>query len=82
MRRTSSWTKCAEDGSGDVVVRLVETKRTATRCRLTTTLPVGEVIQTDMLENSLAPLASAGGQVTLEFRPFEVKTLRLRAPQA
>jgi len=74
--------KCAEDGSGDVVVRLVETKRTATRCRLTTTLPVGEVIQTDMLENSLAPLASAGGQVTLEFRPFEVKTLRLRAPQA
>ena len=34
--------KPAEDGSGDVVVRLYESKRMATRCTLTTTLPVAQ----------------------------------------
>ncbi|MCB0230149.1 MAG: alpha-mannosidase, partial [Anaerolineae bacterium] len=43
--------KPAEDGSGDVIVRLYESMRTATRCRLTTALPVGRAALTDMLEN-------------------------------
>ncbi len=73
--------KSAEDGSGDVIVRLVESKRTATRCRLTTTLPVGAVLLADMLENPRGELPSSGGQVELDFHPFEVKTLRLRAPR-
>ena len=69
--------KLAEDGSGDVVVRMYECKRTATRCVLSTTLPVVGAAQTDMLENVQAPLSREGGRIALDFRPFEVKTLRL-----
>ena len=70
--------KPAEDGSGDVIVRLYESMRTATRCRLTTALPVGRAALTDMLENELDELVlEQGASLTLEFRPFEVKTIRL-----
>ena len=70
--------KPAEDGSGDVVVRLYEAKRAKTRCNLTTALPVASVERTDMLENSIEPLAVQGGSIALELRPFEIVTLRLR----
>jgi alpha-mannosidase len=70
--------KPAEDGSSDVVVRLYESKRAATGCTLTTSLPVREAIQTDMLENGDKRLSCSNGQVALEFRAFEVKTIRLR----
>jgi len=70
--------KPAEDGSGDVIVRLYESKRTATRCTLTTALPVAEAQQTDMLENPQESLECTGGRIGLAFRPFEIKTLRLR----
>lgn len=70
--------KPAEDGSGDVIVRLYESMRTATRCELATTLPVAAAVETDMLENELAPLDLADGKVPLTFRPFEIKTVRLK----
>jgi alpha-mannosidase len=70
--------KPAEDGSKDIVVRLYEAKRTATRCTLTTTLPVKSAAQTDMLENDQAALPCDNGQVALDFRAFEIKTVRLR----
>ena len=70
--------KPAEDGSGDVVVRLYEAKRAKTRCNLITALPVASVERTDMLENSIEPLAVQGGSIALELRPFEIVTLRLR----
>jgi alpha-mannosidase len=69
--------KPAEDGSGDIVVRLYESKRTATRCTLTTSLPVTNAIQTNMLEEKQSDLALEDGKVALGFRPFEVKTVRL-----
>jgi alpha-mannosidase len=69
--------KPAEDGSSDIVVRLYEAKRTATRCTLTTPLPVRRVVQTNMLEEVQGELPCAEGAVTFELRPFEVKTLRL-----
>ncbi|MCX7671754.1 MAG: glycosyl hydrolase-related protein [Anaerolineae bacterium] len=69
--------KPAEDGSADVVVRLYEAKHTATRAVLTTTLPVRRAALTDMLETPQADLACAGGRIALEFRPFEIKTVRL-----
>jgi alpha-mannosidase len=69
--------KPAEDGSGDVVVRLYEAKRTATRCTLSTTLPVSGAAQTDMLENVQARLECEEGKIGLDFRAFEVKTVRL-----
>ncbi len=71
--------KPAEDGSRDVIVRLYESKRMATRCRLRTSLPVTAAVQTDMLEQGAQVLELADGKVHLEFRPFEIKTVRLTA---
>ena len=69
--------KPAEDGSGDVVLRLYEAMRTATHCTLTTTLDVQHAAQTNMLEEVEAPLACERGRIALDFRPFEIKTVRL-----
>ncbi len=69
--------KPAEDGSGDVVVRLYEAMRTATSCRLATSLPVSRASEADMLERPGRRLTVRGGAVGLELRPFEIKTLRL-----
>jgi alpha-mannosidase len=70
--------KPAEDGSPDVIVRLYEAKRTFTRCTLATPLAVKAAELTDMLERAGRPIDVAGGKITLEFRPFEIKTVRLR----
>jgi len=69
--------KPAEDGDG-VIVRLYESMRTATACVLSTTLPAASACEADMLENNGAELTVNEGTVDLSFRPFEVKTLRLR----
>lgn len=69
--------KPAEDGSGDMIVRLYEAKRTATRCTLAISLPAKQVLATDMLEEGGEPVPFENGGVTLDFRPFEIKTLRL-----
>lgn len=69
--------KPAEDGSADLIVRLYEAKRTATRCTLKTPLPATAALATNMLEADSTPLPLTHGTVVLEFRPFEVKTVRL-----
>ena len=70
--------KPAEDGSGDLIVRLYEAMRSATRCTLATSLPVKGAVQTNMLEEGNEPLACGGSGIALVFRPFEIKTVRLR----
>ena len=70
--------KPAEDGSADVILRLYEAKRMATRCALHTSLAVKGALQTDMTEAEQMPLACADGQIALDFRPFEIKTVRLQ----
>jgi len=70
--------KPAEDRSGDVVVRLYEAKRSATRCVLRTSLPVAQALATNMLEEGGQRLPLKAGAIALEFRPFEIKTLRLK----
>lgn len=69
--------KPAEDGSPDIVLRFYEAKRTATRCVLETSLPIAAVTQTNMLEEPETALPWEQGRVVLDFRPFEIKTLRL-----
>jgi len=69
--------KPAEDGSPDVIVRLYESKRMATRCTLSTALPAKAASQVDMLEQHQTALSLAAGKVSLDFRPFEIKTVRL-----
>lgn len=70
--------KPAEDGSGDVIMRLYECKRTATQCELKINLPVAEVTQVDMLERGGQALPLRQKRVALSFRAFEIKTLRLK----
>ena len=70
--------KPAEDGSGDIIIRLYESKHTATRCNLYTTLPLTQVYQTDMMEVQAEALDLQNGKLSLDFRPFEIKTIRLK----
>jgi alpha-mannosidase len=60
-----------------MILRLYECRRSATRCTLTTTLAIARVLETDMLEENGEPVAAANGRISLDFRAFEVKTLRL-----
>ena len=73
--------KLAEDGSGDVILRLYEAKRMATRCVLTTTLPVEGASLANMLEEGEADLMIENGHLGLDFRAFEIKTIRLKVNQ-
>jgi alpha-mannosidase len=69
--------KPAEDGSGDLIVRLYEAMRVSTECTLSTALPASRAVQTDLLEEGGEALPVQDGAVGLTFRPFELKTVRL-----
>ncbi|HEY0247467.1 MAG TPA: glycoside hydrolase family 38 C-terminal domain-containing protein [Gryllotalpicola sp.] len=70
--------KLAEDRSGDVVVRLYESRGGRASASLVLGFAVAEVYETDLLEQRLdAPGALADG-IRLTLRPFQLVTLRLR----
>ena len=71
--------KPAEDGSGDIILRLYEAKRADTICHLTLGIPAAEVRLCDMLENAQESLDPQ--RIALHFHPFEVKTIRIRPAQ-
>jgi len=69
--------KPAEDGSGDLILRLYESKKCDTAFTLNTSLPVKCAALCDMLEQpetELVPYSS----MQLHAAPFEVITLRLK----
>lgn len=77
--------KLAEDGSGDLVVRLYEAHGDRSAATLTTSIEWDGVDTTDLLERpveSTAVLSVARRGVELRLRPFEIVTLRFRAPRA
>lgn len=69
--------KPAADGSG-YVVRLYECERQATRATLRFARPPAAVALTNLLEEEPQSVAVRDGAVELAFRPFEIKTLRVR----
>ena len=69
--------KPAEDGSGDVIVRMYEAKRADTNCALGVNIPASKVWVCDMLENKIEEVSLEEGCVKLHFGTFEVKTLRI-----
>ena len=69
--------KPAEDGSGDVILRMYEAKKADTTCALSVNVPAGKVWACDLLENKLEELSVEEGCVKLHFHTFEVKTLRI-----
>ncbi len=70
--------KCAEDGSGDIIIRLYECKHAATDTRLTLNFPVSRISLCDMLENETESLSLNNSKLSLYFRGFEIKTLRIK----
>ncbi|MGK3951606.1 alpha-mannosidase [Microbacterium sp. I2] len=73
--------KLADDGSGDVIVRLYESYGNRARCSLTTAFDAGWVTESDLLERPAEPRVVLGepadGRVDLELRPFQLVTLRI-----
>ncbi|MGF1431641.1 alpha-mannosidase [Kitasatospora sp. LaBMicrA B282] len=71
--------KLADDGSGDLVVRLYEATGARNRTTLRTDLPVTAVHACDLLERPLdgAHPELRDGTVELALRPFQLVTLRL-----
>ena len=72
--------KMAEDGSGDIIVRLYESKKAAGRTKLHTAFTKDfTAYSCDMLENREEELCTENGAVDLSFKAFEIKTVRLSA---
>lgn len=69
--------KPAEDGSGDIIVRLYESMHMSVTCMLRASFPVSEAYQTNMLEKKQSVLEVSNNKTELRFRPFEIKTIRL-----
>ncbi|MDT0463314.1 alpha-mannosidase [Streptomyces gibsoniae] len=70
--------KLADDGSGDVVVRLYESRGGRAAGVLRTGFALAGAQVTDLLERPLETVDSAGGAVPVALRPFQILTLRLR----
>lgn len=74
--------KPAEDGSGDYVLRLYESMNATVDTEVTLNLPCRAVSLCDMLEENGEELAVAKSGdstvISLSFRPFEIKTLRVK----
>ncbi|MEU2155090.1 glycoside hydrolase family 38 C-terminal domain-containing protein [Streptomyces sp. NPDC019396] len=72
--------KLADDGSGDVVVRLYESLGGRTTTTLRTGFPAASAVITDLLERPLPEqprLTVEDDAVSVALRPFQIMTLRL-----
>ncbi|MFE6840025.1 alpha-mannosidase [Streptomyces sp. NPDC057705] len=73
--------KLAEDRSGDVVVRLYESRGGRATAALTAHFPFTAAVESDLLERPLAGSAvgapTPAGAVPLTLRPFQIVTVRL-----
>lgn len=72
--------KLADDGSGDVIVRLYEALGSARTARLVPGFAITGALQTDLLERAIEPTAvqpGAGDAVRLDLAPFQLVTVRL-----
>ena len=72
--------KPAEDGSGDIILRLYESKKAAVTAEVTLSdLLQGEkVYLCDMLENCKEEIPVENGVLPLDFHTFEIKTIRIK----
>ncbi|MFJ1608957.1 alpha-mannosidase [Streptomyces sp. NPDC088253] len=74
--------KLADDASGDVVVRLYESRGGRGTGTLRTGFPLAGAQVTDLLERPLTTADTDGNAVAVALRPFEVRTLRLAVAKA
>ncbi len=66
--------KLAEDGSGDVVVRLYEPRGARTTAAVTPNFETTGASEVDLLERPIDPVAWDGHRLAV--RPFQIVTLR------
>jgi alpha-mannosidase len=71
--------KPADDGSGDIVVRLWETRGASTSGTMSISRPTGVVVQCNALEEPLnSPSVSVNdGIIAVHLAPFQIQTLRI-----
>ncbi|MDF2537820.1 MAG: putative alpha-mannosidase [Herbinix sp.] len=70
--------KPAEDGSEDLVLRMYESKKAGGNCMLYSAFTILEAYECNMLEKLEKELVITDRNIRLEFKPFEIKTIRLR----
>lgn len=73
--------KPADDGSGDLVVRLWETRGASTSGTLSISRPAATAVLCNALEEPLSPkiISVKDGIVEIELDPFQIQTLRISA---
>ena len=73
--------KPADDGSGDLVVRLWETRGASTSGTMSISRPSGVVVQCNALEEPLdsPSISISDGIVAIQLAPFQIQTLRISA---
>ncbi|MBB6733285.1 alpha-mannosidase [Cohnella zeiphila] len=69
--------KKAEDDDR-LIVRLYESAGASAEGTIAFGLPCLDAEETNLMEEAIAPLPLAGGCIRLSFRPFEIKTIRVR----
>jgi alpha-mannosidase len=69
--------KPAEDGSGDLILRFYEAAGAATKCKVSLNIS-GSAVICNMLEEAADDKLLTASDMELEFRAFEVKTLRIK----
>lgn len=77
--------KLAEDGSGDIIVRLYEAHGTRARGAITANFALASVTETDLLERAIKPSSlqdTLGTTTRIELRPFQIVTLRFARSDA
>jgi alpha-mannosidase len=74
--------KGADDGSGDLVVRVHEAAGDRTSVRLSFARPAQAAWRCSLLEDAHEAVTVDGGEVFVDLRPFELLTLRVRPADA
>ena len=69
--------KLADDGSGDLVVRLHEHRGARQRVTLRAQWPIGAASRCNLLEEPASGFEVSDGVLAFTLRPFELVTLRL-----
>lgn len=69
--------KQAEDDNG-IIVRMYEAHGCRGRYEFVTDLPVKRVVETNLMEQEEKRLAIKNGKLALEFKPFQIVTLKLK----
>ncbi len=70
--------KLAEDGSGDMIIRACEYFKKSGEAVISFAYPIESALETDMLERRIGVAKFAGKCLKTAFKPFEIKTFRVR----